>query len=400
MSNKTDWLWIDWFIFCIRLCWFLTGAVYYFVEESLIEEISYPIFLGMMALCFLVPQIFWRPDYTNRVIYHVTEFVLITSFSTYIHIYSEIDLGTSIILMSMLMVGYLATKKTAVWTIPIALIILPIIRYSSSKTLFSFLIQYVDIAIFFGIGISFNLMVLSQRRMKTLLEENKKQYELIHTQHKVLEQYTEQIEKVTLLRERNRLARELHDTIGHHFTSVTVGLDAVSFLIDVDTEKAKEKIQVLSRVSRDGLDEIRKNIHQIAPSEDDGTLSEQLHQIVKDFSSHTSTKVNFTLAGEEFPVTRQIRLTFIRCLQESLTNAKRHGNASEIVVSMRFSSHTLILEIENNGTTTSIVNPGFGLTAMRERLEEIHGKLEINTETDKGMRLTCTVPVREVGVGG
>ncbi|MBW9234690.1 hypothetical protein JQK62_21055, partial [Leptospira santarosai] len=83
-----------------------------------------------------------------------------------------------------------------------------------------------------------------------LLEENRRQNQL-------LEDYAKQIEKVTLLEERNRLARDLHDTVGHTYTSVIMGLDAASFLLKTSPEKAQGQVERLSDVMRKSLGEIR-----------------------------------------------------------------------------------------------------------------------------------------------
>ncbi|MFT4413984.1 histidine kinase [Fredinandcohnia humi] len=397
--KKTDpnWIWVDWFIFFLRLCWFLSGVLYFFLDRSHLGDFPYPYFVGILAVCYIVPQLFWRPGYKNPVLYPIAELLITGGAAVYFNGILHIILGSSIILMPLLMIGYLATKKTAMWTFPVFLLIFPLPNLWTTNIV-SYFLQYIDIFIFLGFGACFNYVIHSQRRTNKIIEENNKQYKLIKEQNRVLQQYTDQIEKVTLLQERNRLAKELHDTIGHHFTSVTVGLDAVSYLLETDVDKAKQKIQTLANVSRKGLEEIRQHIHQIAPSENEEFLSILLKKVADDFRETTDTDVEFHIQGKEkHHISKNSKLTFIRCLQEALTNAKRHGNASKITVHFLFTNTDMTLTIINNGTPINEIQPGFGLKAMRDRIEELHGKLEITSGKHYGVKLTITVPIREVG---
>jgi signal transduction histidine kinase len=125
-----------------------------------------------------------------------------------------------------------------------------------------------------------------------LLIENRRQNQL-------LEEYAKQIEKITLLEERNRLAGDLHDTIGHTFTSVIMGLDATSFLIENSPMKAREHVERLSLVMRTSLGDIRTHIHQIASSNEKDELIHQLENIANDFSIHTKTRIEVNQIGLE-----------------------------------------------------------------------------------------------------
>ncbi|WP_066307103.1 sensor histidine kinase [Bacillus sp. FJAT-29814] len=395
--KKTDyeWMWVDWFIFFLRLCWYLAGILSFFIQVKGESVLSYLAFVGILTVYYIVPHIFWRPGYKNPVLYPVAELIVAGGASVYFNVLSHVNLGGAMILMSILMIGYLATKQTAKWTFPVFLILFPIPTLWTLDTVTYFL-QYIDILIFLGFGACFNYVIQSQQKTKRIIAENNKQYQLIQEQYRVLQQYADQIEKVTLLQERNRLAQELHDTIGHHFTSVTMGLDAVSYLLETDIERAKKKVENLANVSRQGLEDIRKHIHQIAPSENEQPLSELLYKIVTNFKENTDTAVQFHRQGQEFPISKNIKLAFIRCLQEALTNAKRHGGASEIMIDYQFTDSEVVLIIENNGSPIDALQPGFGLTAMKERIGELHGNLDITSGNHQGVKLTITVPIKGV----
>lgn len=394
-KSDQEWIWVDWFIFFLRLCWYLSGMLYFFLHREELSGQSYLLFVGILTICYIVPHVFWRPGYKHSVLYPISELIVAGGASIYFNIISQLDLGSSMILMPIVMIGYLATKQTAKWVFPLFLLGLPIPRFWTIDYMDYFL-QYIDIFIFFGFGACFNFVIQSQKKTKRIIEENTKQYQLIQEQYRVLQQYAEQIEKVTLLQERNRLAQELHDTIGHHFTSVTVGLDAIAYLLETDVDRAKQKVEKLAEVSRKGLDDIRKHIHQIAPTEHDAPLSSLLQQIAVNFKENTDTDVQYYKEGKELPISKTIKLVFIRCLQEALTNAKRHGDASSISIETLFTDSEIVLTIENNGSPIDVLQPGFGITAMKERIAQVNGNLDIFSENHRGVKLMITIPVKGV----
>jgi signal transduction histidine kinase len=392
--DNNRWTWLDWLIFSLRCGWYGTGLTYYYVYNERLGELSFPEFTLYVSLGFFIPLIFWRPGYRNATLYTITELIFTGGFSIYINNILGIALSTSIILMPILMIGYMMTKKTAPWAIPLFVVLLPANRYWTIDSSFTFFLQYIDVLLFFGIGAGFNIISRSQKRYKHLLAENMKQYELIEQQNKALEQYAMEVEKLALLEERNRMARDLHDSIGHHFTSVTVGLDAVSYMIESHPQMAAEKVRKLAEVARTGLTEVRRTIHQIAPTDDHLPLSKQLEQLVEEFGLHTDTKVSFQMKGHEPEISPHIKLTLVRCVQECMTNAKRHGEATVLTVNVIYGDEGIELCVFNNGRKMNTDHYGFGLTSMKNRLEELNGELVINNGEREGMMVSCTIPVR------
>jgi signal transduction histidine kinase len=245
----------------------------------------------------------------------------------------------------------------------------------------------IDGFFLFGIGIAVAKVIEAEKKTQLLLEENRRQNQL-------LEEYAKQIEKVTLLEERNRLARDLHDTVGHTFTSVIMGLDAASFLMKTSPDKAQEQVERLSAVMRKSLGGIRAQIHQIAPSEESEELPSQLKKIVDDFALHTKTAIHFEQINMiETMLSSQGSITLVRCLQESLTNAIRHGHAKEIWITLEEKAKRVILTIKDNGTGMTEIKHGFGLIGMKERLESLQGGVHIKSNLSEGTVVTCFLPV-------
>lgn len=184
--GSQKWMWVDWLIFSFRCTWYGTGLMYYYVYNDSLEGLSYWEFGFFTLLGLVLPMIFWRPGYVNPTLYAISELILSGGFSIYINIILGINLSTSVILMPVLMIGYLLTKQTAIWTIPLFVILLPANRYWTIDSQFGFFLQYIDILLFFAIGLGFNLITKSQKRYKNLLIENMKQYEFIQQQNNIL----------------------------------------------------------------------------------------------------------------------------------------------------------------------------------------------------------------------
>lgn len=396
LVERRNWYWVDWALFAIMTFMFGLGLLYIFIEpKELIGDGSFLFASAWILASYFVPLLFWRPGYVNKLLFPIS--ILLTSGILELYSIYHTKQWTGFILFPLMIAGFLTDRRTIWWNIVVFLLGVPLIEYffilGKTQPVRELIGKIIQIGLLFGIGYSINRVLSSNLRIRRLYEENLHQYRLIQEQNKALEQYAKQVEKLTLLEERNRLARELHDTVGHTFTSVIMGMDAVSYLIETAPDKAKEKLDVLREVTRNGLEEVRRSIHQIAPQNDDGTLSQQLSRLANEFALHTGTQVRIRHEGNEYEVPRQMQLTLIRCLQEALTNAKRHGQASTVDIIMRFQDNQLLLRVEDDGLGTEKLEPGFGLTAMRERLAALQGTLHAASSPGAGTVITCTIPI-------
>lgn len=208
--------------------------------------------------------------------------------------------------------------------------------------------------------------------------------------YSILEHYSSQIEKMTLLEERYRMARELHDTIGHSFTSMILGMETLS--PHISSSEGNTKLQSMLKLARTGLEDIRRQVHQMNPLEENLPLDRSLLQIIEEFKTNTGVHVIFRTIGEPYPVMKQAKLTLYRCLQETLTNASRHGQASSIQVLFQYDHAQIMLQVQDNGKGSEKIQYGYGLSSMRERLAMLQGKFYIDTQKDEGTIITCMIP--------
>jgi len=397
MINRRKWLWLDWVIYSLYSIWFLMGIAFYLGKPDELGSPSTISFLIIFSFCFGLPLLFWRPRFIHSLYFPIS--ILLTTGLLNLYLIYRFESHTGLMLIPILIIAYLSHRRTIIWWIVIFVLLYPALDLLLSPEInyTNELNAFVNTIVMFGIGYILNLILHSNLRMKQLLAENERQKQLIEEQNASLKQYAKQIERLTVIEERNRMARELHDTIGHTFTSVIMGMDAVSYLMKLDPDVALTKLDVLRDVTRKGLDEVRSSIHQIPSKEVDELLSYQVKRMSNEFALHTNTEVICELIGEEYEIPRQSKLILIRCLQEALTNAKRHGDARQIVVTVQYEPECLRLEIRDNGIGFDELSLGFGLTAMQERVTAIQGTLQVSSKHHQGVSIACRIPRRGNG---
>ncbi|MFC0189606.1 sensor histidine kinase [Fictibacillus aquaticus] len=390
MESREKWFWPERGLFFARTLWFFIGFIYFYTDQDLKHIPALPLLLSHTA-CYIIPALFWRPGYRNLSLFFATELLTTGVFNWYLSDYLQQNVG--IIIFPTMIAGFLSTGRIWMVTAPLYTGAYILSRLAvENMSMATALTGAFDSLMMFGIGYVLQRVTSSNRKMKQLLLENEYQYKLIQDQNNTLEQYTEKVEQLTLIEERNRMARELHDTIGHTFTSVIMGMDAVGLLIDSDPQLAKRKLETLRDVTYRGLDEIRESIHGMDTNEGDSQLSMLFSRLISEFSLHTGTNTKLYPSGVEYDISRPVKLTLIRCLQESLTNAKRHGAASSIDVSLVFEDGQILLQIEDNGIGFDAISPGFGLKVMRERITALNGSLLVDSAKGKGTIVSCKVP--------
>ncbi|KAF1086199.1 Sensor histidine kinase DesK [Sporotomaculum syntrophicum] len=384
------WQWLDFLLAMVRAGWFFI-LVIVFITDPDHTGMSFYIILIWLLVAFIVPQLFWRPGTINTVLYPLAELVCTGGLQVYISLILHKDIF--VLAVPLLTTGYFIHKKNLWLILTFFILLIPLANLAFPGSPWTdILLAVLQNLLMLALGYIFRRMLNAHIKMKQLLRENERQYQLIQEQNQMLVAYAKQVEELTQLEERNRMARELHDTVGHTFTSVIMGMDAVSYLIDTAPDVAREKLDVLRQVARNGLAEVRRSIHEIAPKGQELPLSQHIARITNEFSLHTGASVGIHIEGEVHDEVLPVKMTLIRCIQESLTNALRHGQAKNITINLKFTAGEIILSIEDDGVGADGLKPGFGLSSMQQRLAALHGTLEYWSEKGKGTRITCLIP--------
>ena len=219
-------------------------------------------------------------------------------------------------------------------------------------------------------------MILLFTRQKDENERIRRLNEQLNQANDQLRDYAVNMERMTQMRERNRLAREIHDTLGHTLTGIIMGADAGLALFDVAPEESKKRIQVVAQSARDGLTDVRRSIKALRPDAlEHSTLTQALEGLVENFRLTTSARIDYFQEAQELKLDSDEEDALYRVVQEGLTNAVRHGKADRIEIRITRGGDVVTVRVRDNGTGCAKPEEGFGLRHMRERLEMLGGTL-------------------------
>lgn len=209
-----------------------------------------------------------------------------------------------------------------------------------------------------------------------------------------LENYAAVSEKIAEDKERKRLAREIHDTLGHALTGIAAGVDACIAMIDINPQATKKQLMVISKVVRQGIVDVRNSLNKLRP----GALEQHgfkgaIENMIEEFTSVSDLTISldYRLDKVDFENTKEDIL--FRVIQESVTNAVRHGDATHIDISLYIEDNNLYLKIQDNGQGCEEIHYGFGLKQMKERLGMINGKVAYDGH--HGFLTIVTIPLQE-----
>ncbi|WP_279095205.1 sensor histidine kinase [Lactobacillus taiwanensis] len=210
-----------------------------------------------------------------------------------------------------------------------------------------------------------------------------------------LKSYAAISEKIAQDHERKRIARDIHDTVGHTLTGVAAGIDAAMVLIDIDPKAAKTQLQKISAAIKQGIKEVRQVLNQLRPDAlKSYTLASALNKMLKEYSDISHIQINFNYAWGDADFQKTTENIIFRVIEETVTNSLRHGHATEIWIDCTSNDSFYILSIHNNGKSETKIKPGYGITQMKERLAIINGTVEFDGK--KGF--TTSVKFPKVGV--
>jgi len=211
-----------------------------------------------------------------------------------------------------------------------------------------------------------------------------------------LNEFADQSRQAAILEERNRMARDIHDTLAQGFTGVIVQLEAADDAIGCARRKeANEHLQRAAELARRSLSEARRSVHALRPEAlQAGNFWDALQGIVKNTTAGTALHTTFDLRGQlrDLPPGWQENLLHIG--QEALTNALKYAHPRNFETRLMSDTKELRLELRDDGDGFEVNNrhDGFGLAGMRERVEQMGGKLKISSARGKGTKVVVVLP--------
>jgi signal transduction histidine kinase len=213
--------------------------------------------------------------------------------------------------------------------------------------------------------------------------------------HEELRRYADRVHALAVAEERTRMARELHDSVGHYLTVIKVGLENAERFRDREPEAAWLDVRQAKDLTADTLREIRRYVRALRPPLLDGRRgSAALRELARQFQG-TGLAVEVAVDGEERTLDEARELVLFRVLQESLTNALRHSEATNVSVRLGFDPYAVRLSVADDGKGAGSATFGFGLTSLTDRVLGIGGVLRADDAADGGFLVRVELPLTE-----
>jgi signal transduction histidine kinase len=208
-----------------------------------------------------------------------------------------------------------------------------------------------------------------------------------------LREYALQAEELATTQERNRLAREIHDGLGHYLTAISMQLQAARAVWNSDPARAADALGKAQTLTREALTDVRRSVSALRASPaDDRPLAEALTPLIEE-SRAAGIQTELSINGTPRSVSAQAGLALYRAAQEGLTNVRKHAHASCVDLVLDYGDHTAVqLTVRDDGVGAKQTQGGFGLIGLRERVQYLGGELRIHTTDGQGFTLEVKVP--------
>jgi signal transduction histidine kinase len=241
----------------------------------------------------------------------------------------------------------------------------------------------------------------ANRRLEAALAENAGLHQQLLTQAR----------ETAVFDERQRMAREIHDTLAQGLTGIITQLQAAE-QTGHDPARWRRHLEAATGLARESLIGARRSVHELRPEPlETARLSDAISGVAERWSALHRIPVQFTTTGTVRPMSPEAEVALLRAAQEALANVAKHARAARVGVTLSYLEHDVALDVRDDGTgfapsrsdaTDAPPEPvstgGFGLLAMRQRIEALCGTLQIESELGAGTAVSACVPV-PAGVG-
>jgi signal transduction histidine kinase len=253
----------------------------------------------------------------------------------------------------------------------------------------SVLMLKLNAALSFGLALFFVLLLIN-----ALLEERQSRAKLVEALNQ-LRQYSLRIEDQSALQERNRIAREIHDSLGHTLTAQSIQIDSALLLQHSNSEESRFFLKEAKQLCKQALQEVRQSVATLRTDPRQGkSLDNMATNLIREFRVTTAIEPTYVIRLSH-PIPAEAVSALYRVLQEALTNITRHSRATNVLLQLFTEDRTLHLYVHDNGKgfDPDQNSTGFGLQGMRERIIALGGQFKLSSQIGEGCRISVKVPL-------
>ncbi len=246
----------------------------------------------------------------------------------------------------------------------------------------------LDIAMIFMFIFFYSLSLYSYkilRKEKMKVDKLNKELELSYIK---LKEQSEKIEELTITKERNRLAREIHDNLGHSLVALNMTLDVAEKTMDKDFERAKELIRKSQKLAKDSMENLRRAVYALK-EEGHESFIKSIKEVVENIESTGMVVIRLNIEDESENLIPEYKEIIYFAIKEAITNSIKHGKAEEIKIELEVGKYVK-LSVKDNGVGCKTIKKGNGLLGIEARIKDYNGK--VSFLNDNGFMLELILP--------
>jgi len=350
------------------------------------------LFTGLFGILVFNDRLRWRIFYNNIKLFYASVFVsmiigLILSIMVkgYIDIYFYVLLYELIIFTEGRISNFFIGLVISLFVFMLLYRVLDGDYYNLAFILKENLLDLIMIFIgmfFYCVALfTFRALRKEKRKVEKLNEELEKSYNLLKAQ-------AERIEELTITKERNRVARELHDNLGHGLIALNMNLDVAEKTIDKDTEGAKKLIQKSIELVKDSMENLRKAVYALKEERHE-SFKKSIEEIAENIKSTGKVKVILNINDKSESLSPEYKEILYFTIKEALTNSIKHGKADEIRIDLSLEENVKLI-IKDNGIGCKNLVKGNGILDLESRIKDYNGKMSFIT--NDGFMIELSLP--------
>lgn len=364
----------------LYVCYKMSG------HQSALAFTVYFVFMAVYLTVMWVPRVSWD------VVTFAVATVSLCAVATYFHYAARLD--TAALLWPMVAVLARLPQAKAIQSAALAVVCICVILVLSGVSVFPWG-ELFGLCGVYAMVRGRQIRREAKRLSELHLQELNEAHQALRRAHAELEEATVQAIRYAALAERSRIARDVHDVMGHNLTTLIVQLQALRHVLPSDPQTASTLIPQMLDVARTGMDEIREAVREWA-EDDTGLGIVALRGLVSRVETETDLRINF-MADEdlgEWPL--DISIVLYRVLQECLTNILRYADAEYACIHICRQDNCVLMTVSDDGIYTGQppIQPGFGMNSMLERCTSVGGTCTFEVNSPHGLAVNVKVPVQ------
>lgn len=371
-----------------------SGVLVAFFYEQFHHNGLWALVIGFVVVAYYLVLI-WDSGVLRGLYTNLVSAACICGLALYVHIAMGADTGLFIVPMVAVLAALPPSKTLQSITLSVACSVVTIIVSYQSVFPWGTLFGLAGVYAFVR---GRNIRREAQQLREQHLVELNTAHEELQNAHRELERSSVESVRYAALSERSRIAREVHDVVGHNLTTLVVQLQALQYMLPGDAEAAAEAVPIMLDVARSGLNEVRKAVGELAEDES-GLGVAALHGLVSQVETQSGLRIHFLADGQgsNWPVA--ISVVLYRIVQECLTNVLRYAHAENVWVHVTEQDGRVTLVVSDDGSYMDDhpLQPGFGFRGMIERAASVDGSCAWGSRSPHGLTVTVNVPLPIMG---